>query len=144
MDIDELSEAALALIGAPYANVKAIRNGKLEGIAKLVCLRERSVPAAAPFFAWCRERRARPDLLSRSPLAKVLKYALDREAGLSLHLSDADVAIDTNHVERGCGRSRPDSATGCSPGQNRRGARRRGPRSARDLHSAGRGVRTRT
>ena len=96
----EAADAALALIGALYANEKAIRRGKLKGAAKLALRRERSVPAAARFFAWCRERSARPDLLPRSPLAKALKYALDREAGLSVYLSDADVAIDTNNVER--------------------------------------------
>ena len=96
----EAADAALALIGALYANEKAIRRGKLKGAAKLALRRERSVPAAARFFAWCRGQSARPDLLPRSPLAKALKYALDREAGLSVYLSDADVAIDTNHLER--------------------------------------------
>jgi len=94
----EAADAALALIGALYANEKAIRRGKLKGAAKLALRRERSVSAAARFFAWCRGQRARPDLLRRSPLAKALKYALDREAGLSVYLSDADVAIDTNNV----------------------------------------------
>ena len=94
----EAADAALALIGALYANEKAIRRGKLKGAAKLALRRERSVPAAARFFAWCRGQSARPDLLPRNPLAKALKYALDREAGLSVHLSDADVAIDTNHL----------------------------------------------
>jgi len=92
--------AALALIGALYANEKAIRARKLRGAAKLAHRRERSVPAAERFFAWCRGQLARPDLLPRSPLAKALNYALEREAGLSVYLSDADVAIDTNHLER--------------------------------------------
>ena len=96
----EAAGAALALIGALYANERAIRARKLKGAAKLAWRRERSVPAAARFFAWCRDQLARPDLLPRSPLAKAVNYALEREAGLSVHLSDADVPIDTNHLER--------------------------------------------
>ena len=41
------------------------------------------------------------DLLPKSPLAKALRYALDREDGLSVFLTDPLVAIDTNHLERG-------------------------------------------
>ena len=96
----EAAGAALSLIGALYANEKAIRTRKLKGAAKLAWRRERSVPAEERFFAWCRERAARPGLLPRSPLAKALGYALEREAGLTVYLSDADVPIDTNHLER--------------------------------------------
>lgn len=96
----EAAAAALALIGALYANEKAIRKRRLKGAAKLAYRRERSVAAAARFFDWCREQAARPDLLPRSPLAKAVGYALDREAGLSVYLADAEVPIDTNHLER--------------------------------------------
>jgi len=34
-------------------------------------------------------------------LAKALKYALARQASLAVFLSEPDVAIDTNHLERG-------------------------------------------
>ena len=70
----------------------------LKVAAKLAYRRELSLPAGARFFAWCRARSARPDLLPRSPLAKAPKYALDREAGLSVHLFDDDVPLDTNHL----------------------------------------------
>ena len=95
------AETALSLIGVLYANEKEIRGRKLKGGAKLACRRERSVPVAERFFAWCREQCGRADLLPKSPLAKALKYALDRETGLSVHLADADVPMDTNHLERG-------------------------------------------
>ena len=39
--------------------------------------------------------------MPRSPLAKALKYTLDREDGLSVYLADAEVPLDTNHLERG-------------------------------------------
>ena len=92
---------ALALIGALYGHEKTMRTRKLEGAAKLAYRREHGVPVAERFFAWCREQCGRADLLPKSPLAKALKYALDREAGLSVHLADADVPMDTNHLERG-------------------------------------------
>jgi len=34
-------------------------------------------------------------------LAKALKYAMARQVCLQVFLSDADVPIDTNHLERG-------------------------------------------
>ena len=89
---------ALALIGALYGHEKTMRTRKLEGAAKLAYRREHGVPVAERFFAWCREQCGRADLLPKSPLAKALKYALDREAGLSVHLADADVPMDTNHL----------------------------------------------
>ena len=94
----EAAGAALALIGALYGHEKTMRARKLEGGAKLAFRRERSVPVAERFFAWCREQCGRADLLPKSPLAKALKYALDREAGLSVHRADADVPMDTNHL----------------------------------------------
>ena len=35
-----------------------------------------------------------------NPLAKALKYAIARKAALQVFLSDPQVAIDTNHLER--------------------------------------------
>ena len=86
---------------ALYGHEKTMRTRKLKGAAKLAYRREHGVPVAERFFAWCREQCGRADLLPKSPLAKALKYALDREAGLSVYLSDADVPMDTNHLERG-------------------------------------------
>jgi hypothetical protein len=40
-------------------------------------------------------------LLPSSPLAKALKYAMSRQVSLQVFLSDPDVPIDTNHLERG-------------------------------------------
>ena len=39
-------------------------------------------------------------LVPSNPLAKALKYALERVAELQVFLSDPDVPIDTNHLER--------------------------------------------
>ena len=93
--------AALALIGGLYSIERDIRRARVEGAAKRVIRESRSAPIAQEFFAWCRKQCDRVDLLPKSPLAKALRYALDREDGLSVFLTDPRVAIDTNHLERG-------------------------------------------
>jgi transposase len=53
------------------------------------------------FRAWCERQCHRPELLPGSPLSKALKYAMSRQGSLEVFLSDPDVPIDTNHLERG-------------------------------------------
>ena len=93
--------AALSLIGALYRHKKTIRKKKLRGPAKLAHRRERSAPAVATFFDWCQQQRQRTDLLPGSPFGQALACAAEREAGLRVFLEDPEVAIDTNHLERG-------------------------------------------
>ena len=97
----DAAASALALIGGLYSIERDIRRARLEGAAKRAIRESQSAPIAKEFFAWCRRQTERADLLPKSPLAKALRYALDREDGLSVFLSDPRVAIDTNHVERG-------------------------------------------
>ena len=97
----EAADRALALIGALYRHEKRIRKKQLEGAGKLAWRRERSAPAVDAFFAWCRQQRQRTDRLPNDPFGKALAYAADREAGLRVFLDDPEVAIDTNHLERG-------------------------------------------
>ena len=42
----------------------------------------------------------RMDLVPSNPLSKALKYAREREEALRLYLSDPELPIDTNHLER--------------------------------------------
>ena len=93
--------SALALIGGLYSIERDIRRARVEGTAKRAIRESQSAPIAKEFFAWCRKQCERADLLPRSPLAKALRYTLDREEGLSVFLADPCVAIDTNHLERG-------------------------------------------
>ena len=93
--------SALALIGGLYSIERDIRRARVEGAAKRAARESQSAPIATEFFAWCRKQCERGDLLPKSPLAKALRYALDREAELSVFLADPLVAIDTNHLERG-------------------------------------------
>ena len=42
----------------------------------------------------------RLDLVNTNPLSKALKYVHEREESLKVYLSDPEVPIDTNHLER--------------------------------------------
>lgn len=62
--------------------------------------RPRSRRCVDKIFRWINEQRQDPCLLPKSPLAKALNYAIQREAGLRVFLSDAWVTLDTNNLER--------------------------------------------
>ena len=56
-------------------------------------------------------------LLPSQPFTKALAYAAEREGALRVYLSDASVAIDTNHLEaRSETHSRWAERIGCSVG----------------------------
>lgn len=95
------SEEALTLIGALYRHEEIIRERQLEGDQKLAYRTQHSEPVVRAFWGWCDNQCYRPDLLPSSPLAKALKYAMARQTSLQEFLSDPDVPIDTNHLERG-------------------------------------------
>ena len=95
------SAEALALIGTLYRHEQIIRDQGLTGQGKLAYRSEHSEPVVKAFRGWCDNQCHRPDLLPSSPLAKALKYAMARHASLQVFLSDPDVPIDTNHLERG-------------------------------------------
>jgi len=91
---------ALEQIGALYAIEKTLRERRLEGEKKQRYRARHAMPRVEAFFGWCREQRGRPDLVNSNPLAKALVYADNRREQLRVYLSDPDVPIDTNHVER--------------------------------------------
>ena len=51
-------------------------------------------------IAWVRAQRQREDLLPKDPFSKALVYLTNREVELSVFLTDGEVPIDTNHLER--------------------------------------------
>jgi hypothetical protein len=59
-----------------------------------------SEAAMRAFWAWCYDQRQRVDLVPSNPLAKALGYVWARREALEVYLSDPDVPIDTNHLER--------------------------------------------
>ncbi len=91
---------ALALIGRLYHHEAIIRDGHLEGEQKLAYRSEHSEPITRAFWRWCDEQCYRPDLLPGNPLSKALKYARERRVSLQVFLSDPEVPVDTNHLER--------------------------------------------
>ena len=94
------TEAALALIGALYRHEKEIRKKSLADKEKLAYRTKHSEPVIRAFWQWCDQQCHRMDLLPSNPLSKALKYAMNRQASLQVFLSDPDVPLDTNHVER--------------------------------------------
>ena len=99
-DEPEAVEQALELISYLYAHEEQIREQALEGDAKHNYRLTGSKPIVDYLIAWVREQRQRTDLLPKSPFAKALMYLANRETELSVFLADADVPIDTNHLER--------------------------------------------
>jgi transposase len=95
------SAEALALIGALYRHEAIMRERGLDREAKLDYRTQYSEPIVQAFWTWCDRQCHQPDLLPRSPLSKALKYAMSRQRSLQVFLSDPDVPIDTNHLERG-------------------------------------------
>jgi transposase len=91
---------ALERIGALYRAEKEIIEAELEGADKLAHRVEHSKPVVEAFFDWCEDTLADQALLPSNPLTKALGYTLKRRAELSVYLSDPEVAIDTNHLER--------------------------------------------
>ena len=91
---------ALELIGELYRIEAHIRDKKLKHETKLKYRTEHSEPAVHAFWQWCDEQCQRHDLLPSHPISKALKYAMARTDSLKVFLSDPDVPIDTNHLER--------------------------------------------
>lgn len=96
----EAAEEALALIGVLYQHEKKIRVRSLTGPKKLAYRTKHSEPIVNSFWQWCEQQCHRADLLPKSPLSKALNYVMNRQASLQVFLSDPDVPLDTNHLER--------------------------------------------
>lgn len=103
---------ALEQIGALYKYEKEIRilkeneekrktknpDALRESILKIRS--EQSYPIVTAFFEWCYQQRQRTDLVNSNPLAEALRYVANHQEQLKTYLSNPDVPIDTNHVER--------------------------------------------
>jgi len=91
---------ALGQIGALYQIEKTIQAKKFALDKKRAYREKYSTPLVDGFFAWCREQQQRIDLVNSNPLSKALKYAANHQAQMRVYLTDPDVPMDTNHVER--------------------------------------------
>ena len=73
---------------------------KLTGEAKRMHRLTHSKPLVEQFFEWVDHKLEQQGLLPSNPLTKALAYARERRVSLQVFLSDADVPMDTNHLER--------------------------------------------
>jgi transposase len=95
-----LVAAALDHIEGFYREEAQIRKRGLGGEAKLAYRGEVIKPLVEAFFAWLKQTVTTEILLPTNPFGQAAAYALTREAALKVFLSDPDVPIDTNHLER--------------------------------------------
>lgn len=91
---------ALRRIGALYMIEDEIREKKLSGENKRLHRLTHSKPHVEAFFEWVDQQFERQGLLPTNPFTKALAYARERRTALEVFLGDADVPIDTNHLER--------------------------------------------
>lgn len=99
---DEPLGAAEALehIKILYAIEEDIRDKELRGEAKQLHRLTHSKPIVEVFFDWVDRQLARPGFTPSNPYIKALAYVRERRLGLEVFLTDPDVPIDTNHLER--------------------------------------------
>lgn len=96
----EAAARGLDFIGGLYAVEAHIREHKLNAAKKTDYRLIHAKPIADQFFAWVNQQFEAQGLLPSNPLTKALAYARERRFGLEVYLSDPDVPIDTNHLER--------------------------------------------
>jgi transposase len=93
-------EQALIQIQALYAVEQTIRDQSLTGQAKQLHRLTHSKPKLEVFFEWVERQLERQGFTPTHPFIKALVYAKDRRLGLEVFVTDPDVPIDTNHLER--------------------------------------------
>lgn len=94
------AEDALKLIGDLYEIEGRIRDERLAAAKKRDYRLMHAKPRVEEFFAWVDRQFEAQGLLPSSPLTQALAYARGRRCGLEVYLTDPDVPIDTNHLER--------------------------------------------
>jgi transposase len=93
-------DEALKQIGALYEIEEQIRELKLTDQNKRLHRLTHSKPRVDEFFDWVDRQFREQGLLPSSPFTQALNYVRERRLGLEVFLSDPDVPIDTNHLER--------------------------------------------
>jgi transposase len=91
---------ALEQIKALYAIEEDIRELKRVGEAKQLHRLTHSKPLVELFFEWVDRQLQRAGFTPSNPFIQALNYARERRAGLEIFLTDPEVPIDTNHLER--------------------------------------------
>lgn len=93
-------EQALTQIQALYAVEQEIRDQDLTGDAKQLYRLTHSKAKVEIFFDWVERQFERQGFTPSHPFIQALAYAKTRRLGLEVFVTDPDVPIDTNHLER--------------------------------------------
>lgn len=93
-------QEGLEQIASIYAIEEQIRQQSLVGESKRLHRLTHSKPRVEAFFAWIERQFERQGLLPSNPFVQALEYLRTRRLGLEVFLTDPDVPIDTNHLER--------------------------------------------
>jgi transposase len=91
-------QKALEYIRLLYEIEESVRD--MESADILRARRERALAIIEELFEWLGTELVDLTILPSSPFSKAASYAIERRAPLSVYLSDPDVPIDTNHLER--------------------------------------------
>ncbi len=91
---------ALEQIKAIYALEDSIREHPLVDADKQLYRLTHSKPKVEMFFDWIERQCERQGFTPTNPFIKALSYARKRRLGLEVFLTDPDVSMDTNHIER--------------------------------------------
>ena len=98
-DPDGAAEA-LEQIKAIYTVEEEIQARKLVGDDKLLHRLTHSKPLVEVFFEWIDRQLARQGFTPTNPFIQALNCVRERRTGREVFLTDPDVPIDTNHLER--------------------------------------------
>ena len=91
---------ALTQIQAIYRIEATIGERKLAGDAKQHHRLTHSKPHVEAFFEWVDRQFEQQGFTPSNPFIKALNYVRERRLGLEVFLTDPEVPIDTNHLER--------------------------------------------
>lgn len=94
------ASGALERIQGLYAVEEEIRERKLAGESKRLHRLTHSKPRVEELFKWIDEQLQRYELLPNDLLSKALGYARKYRTALEVFLTDPEVPIDNNHLER--------------------------------------------
>ncbi len=92
--------AALEQIQTFYAIEEEIQKRKLVGESKQLHRLTYTKPKVDAFFEWVRDQFKRQDLTPSNPFTQALEYVRKRRLSHEVFLTDPDVPLDTNHLER--------------------------------------------
>jgi hypothetical protein len=91
---------ALERIKALYAVEDKISELRLSGEAKQLHRLTHSQPLVERFFEWVDQQLVRQDFTPSNRYIEALNYVRGRRNGLEVFLTDPDLPIDTNYLER--------------------------------------------